>query len=308
MNRIIVYLLIAITTISCDTYDLVNGYVVNVYENYDFYRKDLHISNGVINYWDSDSTSNKPVLVLIHGFGNAARFQWQRQIKVLREEFRVVIPNLYYFGNSISDEKKYSIDFQVKAIKEFADSLKLGKYNLCGQSYGGLVSAELALVDDRVSNLILMSSPVKFYTLNDVKKVTEKYKVDSIQNLFLPDSYRELNKLMQIAFYKRKRIPSVFYKSFYENLYKGKMEDKAKLMKYMVDNAEYLQSREYKYNFQVMIIWGEHDPLIPARVGRELKEYFGGKTKMILIPEAAHVPCLERPKDVNKAILSFLVK
>lgn len=41
-----------------------------------------------------------PVLVLLHGFGPPATWQWRRQVGPLSRRFRLVVPDLLFFGGS----------------------------------------------------------------------------------------------------------------------------------------------------------------------------------------------------------------
>jgi len=54
-----------------------------------------------------------------------------------------------------------------------------------------------------------------------------------------------------------------------------------------------------------LILWGEHDRLFPPQVGRDLLTIIP-HSKLIVIPDAGHIPQWEQPQAVNRHIREFL--
>ena len=54
-----------------------------------------------------------------------------------------------------------------------------------------------------------------------------------------------------------------------------------------------------------LVVWGEHDPVLPLAVGRRLVASIGHAARLEVIPETRHVPNLERPELVNALMLPF---
>src|SRR5207302_6386686 len=55
----------------------------------------------------------------------------------------------------------------------------------------------------------------------------------------------------------------------------------------------------------VLLLWGEHDPLVPVAYARYMAEEMP-HAKLRVIPRAGHVPMWENPRAFNAALLSFL--
>jgi len=55
----------------------------------------------------------------------------------------------------------------------------------------------------------------------------------------------------------------------------------------------------------VLLLWGEHDPLVPLTYARQMLEEIP-HAKLRVIPRAGHVPMWENPRAFNEALLSFL--
>lgn len=54
-----------------------------------------------------------------------------------------------------------------------------------------------------------------------------------------------------------------------------------------------------------LLLWGERDPLLPPAHAEEFLAALPA-ARLELIPGAAHVPMLERPDEVSRAVLAFL--
>ena len=54
-----------------------------------------------------------------------------------------------------------------------------------------------------------------------------------------------------------------------------------------------------------LILWGAQDRLFPPQVGRDLQATIPG-SRLIVIPDAGHIPQWERPQVVNRHLVDFL--
>jgi pimeloyl-ACP methyl ester carboxylesterase len=106
----------------------------------------------------------------------------------------VIIPNLLYFGKTKQYEK-YQLQDPVNLIKIIVESLNLQKFDLIGISYGGLVAIEFCDQNIEVVNkLILVDSPIKYFNDNDLKKISQIYNLENIEELFAPRDFIGLKK------------------------------------------------------------------------------------------------------------------
>jgi len=54
-----------------------------------------------------------------------------------------------------------------------------------------------------------------------------------------------------------------------------------------------------------LILWGEEDRWLPVSQAQRLHEQISG-SRLVIVPEAGHLPLEERPEESNRAILDFL--
>jgi len=292
---------------SCSTYKIAESYTSNKLHQNKLFLKELKTGNYNITYWDSGS--DKPVIILLHGFGASTQFQWYKQVDVLTDSYRVILPNLIYFGGSTVNTPISSVSEQVNAMQTLIDQLGIKTFSLAGVSYGGVIAAELALLNqDRVSKMILCDAPIKFMNEKDIQLVFEKFKVKSFNQLLVPDNYRSLKKLLGIAYLHPPRVPAFMLKSVYKNMYTKQSFGQNSLLNSINTEKDFYTNRVYHYQFPVLLIWGEKDMLIPVKVGQELQEHIGGNARLEIIPQTAHMPNLEAPKAFNKTMIAFLKK
>ena len=261
--------------------------------------------NYTIKYWDSGG--DKPVLLLLQAFTAESKFTWRKQVKALGKKYRLILPNILYFGGSTAHKPDYSVKEQVNAIEELLDDLHINSFFLCGASYGGIIALELALANmERVKKLIIIGAPLKFLTDADRNPVYEKYGVSGRVPLLVPDNHRRAKKLLGIAYINPPPVPAFIFKSIYENLYAPQAEDRRKLLTRLENEQHIYDSKNYHFPFQTLLIWGEKDELVPVHVGKKLKDHIGANARLEIISETAHLPNLENPKVFNEILLEFL--
>ena len=91
-----------------------------------------------IAYYD---TGSGPVVVLVHGFGSEARFDWGNVLLPLAEHHRVLALDQIGFGSSDKPFMDYSIQTYVDFLGEFLRILNIHQFTLAGESLGGWISA-----------------------------------------------------------------------------------------------------------------------------------------------------------------------
>ena len=81
-----------------DLFKISKKYIESQFQKHGFSNKTIDIDDYQIQYWDNNK--NGKTILLLHGFGAQAEFQWYKQIESLSKEFRVIVPNLLHFGDS----------------------------------------------------------------------------------------------------------------------------------------------------------------------------------------------------------------
>jgi pimeloyl-ACP methyl ester carboxylesterase len=263
-------------------------------------------SSEQIEYWDSGDT-NKPTLLLVHGFGASTKYQWYKQVKLLTEKYRVIAPNLNYFGRTIPAGPDYSVAGQVNTLESLLTHLEVDTCSLIGVSYGGLVSAELAHQTERViPKMILFDTPTKFGDSSDLTDVMNYFEAPSIEELFAPSEPEGLNKLFFMATGKSRSMPAKFLVEFHEKSYSYNLEDKRKLITGLLADMDMFRKREYHFDMPILLIWGAEDKVVPLETGKQLSAYFGENGNLKVVDGAAHMPNMTHKREFNMYVELFL--
>lgn len=263
-------------------------------------------SGAHVEYWDS-ADSTRPALLLVHGFGASTKYQWYKQVKLLSKKYRVIAPNLNYFGRTVPDSADFTVGGQVKTLEALLDHLSLDTVTIMGVSYGGLVSMEMIRKTNRsVPAMVLFDTPVKFADSADVVAVKNYFNTPSIEELFVPSEPSGLNKLLFLATGQNRKVPERFLTDFHTNSYAYNLEDKRRLISGLLSQMEEFREREYSADMPVLLIWGAEDKVVPLRTGEQLAEYLGPNAKLKTIEGAAHMPNMTHRREFNMLVEVFL--
>ncbi|KAF7830406.1 Monoacylglycerol lipase ABHD6 [Senna tora] len=260
-----------------------------------------------VHFWGpKNHRSEKPSLLLIHGFGPMAIWQWRQQVQFLAPHFNIYVPDLVFFGASTTTSGDRSEVFQAASVAKVMDKLEVKRFHVMGTSYGGFVAYHIArMVGERVEKVVIASSGVNMRRSDNVA-LLGRANLDKIEELMLPATPQQLRKLMGLSVSKRLHIlPDFFLNDFVNNLYSENRKEKMELLKGLTlgrDDTPNLAPLQQ----EVLIIWGEHDQIFPVQMATELKKVISKKTKLELIKNASHVPQIEKPREFNKIVLDFL--
>jgi pimeloyl-ACP methyl ester carboxylesterase len=282
----------------------VEVYVNKFYKDNGMHRRIVEFGDNVIEYWDTET--ELPPFLLVHGFGAEAKYQWYLQIALLSKRFRVIMPNLLYFGNTKNRSGKFTVQDQVEMLVDFLNHLNISDIKLLGASYGGLIGIELASQKDIVNELFLMGAPVKYMYKDDIDRVSKIFEIEELHELFIPSNPTQLKKLIHASNGKPSWIPSFFLKPFQEQFYEGSRKEKEQLLKHLIAVRDELKEKEYQISLPIHLIWGTNDPIVPLDRAEKLKEHIGDTCTIDAIKNGGHMANLVKPKSFNRILKRYL--
>lgn len=258
-------------------------------------------------YEDINSSSNKGIIILLHGFASSASF-FKAQIKLLRNFYRIIAFDA--LGHGKSDHPKelnISKNIRYEIIRDLEDLLKfLGikeKYGIIGHS----------LVGGMIAQMICMKHPedIKFLILLNSGYII----IDNvIRNMFynLLPYFIRMNFLDVVANAVEdvldKTIPYIITalsNSVYnldltkEELYM-KIEDQ--IFRMITEIKEYDPSG---IKCPTLIIGGRLDNFAPEQMSEELQKKIPN-SKLEIIDMAGHFAPAQRKEVVNELICNFI--
>lgn len=260
-----------------------------------------------LHYTVIDTT--KQNVLMLHGMGLNARTNWYNQIEPFAKEFNVIMPDLIYFGESSSNSKDYSIEFQVNQLNEAFEKLNISKpLTIVGFSYGGLTGALYnEFFPDKVNKLIIIDSPVKYFSSRMADSLAKAVGVVNLGNVVVPANAKEFDGMQEAAIAKPINISKRLKEKVIKYVFLPHKAIREEQISYLLKNETIYQS--YNYNLSTtstLLIWGEKDGIIPLKVGQALRSNFPETTKLVTYPNAKHDAHFSETEKVNKEIIEFI--
>jgi pimeloyl-ACP methyl ester carboxylesterase len=267
-----------------------------------FERRVEQVGDATLEYWVG---GEGPDLLLLHGFGASAIWQWADQIEPFAHDHRVIVPNLLWFGASESTSDDYGLDHQVRVVAALLDRLGSERAHVLGLSYGGLVAYELAARHpERIDRLVLSDSPGKAYRLDDYEAACERFGVERLSTLLVPSDRAGVRQLMEIGYADPPWVPGFALDQVLDGLYQEHRAEKAALLDTIV--ADWPALDETDPTAPTLLIWGRDDTVFPLAIGERLQQRLGDRAALEIIDDARHAPNLEHPDQFNALVLGFL--
>lgn len=249
-----------------------------------------------------------PPIILIHGYA-ASVYAWNVVAPMIAEAgFRVIAVDLIGFGYS---EKppwfEYTINAQARMIARFMDRMGIGKATIIGSSYGGAVAATLALdYSARLEALILVDA-----VINDDLKNHPVFRLGAYRGIgevmapFLIDSRRFMRIRMNntLAATNRHMVTDERIENIVRPLSNAEGHRSA-LATSRNWEATRIEQDAHLINHQTLLIWGEHDKVIPVRNGHKLYDSIL-HSRLVILKDCGHVPQEEKSEAFAELVINF---
>lgn len=271
--------------------------------------KQMKIGEHVVNY----AVGGKgPALLLIHG-GNLGWGQWYANIDGLAEHFTVYALDLPGGGRSTKVDFS-KMDFEkdlVDVVDTFINNLPIETTDVIGSSNGGWITLKLALQNHPKIRKIIVANSVGFSDYATIPdRIMGIYPLARFLSRTVLKPLRtnpNIEKILRNVFHDQKLpLPREFIDYYYETM--ASSHNVLFISRMVGRERKHLSLRNSLRSIKkpTLIIWGEKDALMP--LGRN-QHIFGEIPGAItqLIPEAGHIPSLEKPEEFNSAVINFLL-
>jgi pimeloyl-ACP methyl ester carboxylesterase len=244
-----------------------------------------------------------PTIVLLHGLGSEAIFDWGHVILPLSQRHRVVALDQIGFGASDKPLVDYSIQTFVDFLAEFLRTLGLQQFTLVGESFGGWVAALYSIQALAPENTGAYASPKpERLILSDAAGLAAP---PSGNSLPIPGSLRETGSIA-IMFHDKLRVTEDFVRQkFAMQLKANDGPTQRSLWSNPQLGTEIVGSKLTSITIPTLVVWGADDEIIPVDQGRQYAAKIPNG-KLVIIPDCGHVPPLEQPEAFLSAVIPFL--
>nr|XP_043626923.1 epoxide hydrolase 4-like [Erigeron canadensis] len=280
-------------------------------------RQTIEIEHGTLmNIWVPKETvmkkdgkavyvpPKKPVVLLLHSFAMDGIFTWFLQVLALTRDYSVYVPDLLFFGGSITDRNERSASFQAEFVANGLGKLGVEKVTLVGVSYGGMVGFKMAKSYPKLVQSMVVSGTVIEMTESISLDAYKQLGGSSWSELLNPDTIEGLKKMFSIGFRNLPWLPDFVYQNILETMF-GNRKERNELLEALVvldKNA----TVDINYSQMIYMLWGDDDQIFDSDSARTMKKRLGEKTRLDWIKDAGHLVPLDQPFAYNKRLKLIL--
>ena len=273
--------------------------------------------NSIYYVHAGDQNSNKPPILLVHGFG-ASTDHWRKNIVQLKSQFQVWAIDLLGFGRSAKPNQEYSGKLWQEQLYDFITEIIGQPTVLAGNSLGGYAALCVAAVYPQVTQgLILLNSAGPF---SESTPSTRKPKPNFLGKLlrsvllqpwasWLLFQYARRRSVIRKTLNKVYADQSAVTDQLIEDIYRPSCDVGAAQVfnaVFKTPQGEKVDILLTKMTCPLLILWGEKDPWIDTRNrGVKFRQYYPQLTEYYL--DAGHCPHDEIPEQVNSLITDWIL-
>lgn len=255
-----------------------------------------------MNYVDIGSGDGPPI-VFVHGLSGSWQ-NWLENLPYFAQKRRCVAMDLPGFGHSEMPREKISISSYARQVEDLCAQLDLGPCVVVGNSMGGFVTAEIEIRHpDRVERACLVAAAgISITSLRRRPWMTAARIAGALgaataaQSRLMVARPRLRWLFTNFVFRHPSRIaPDLMFEQVRGAGKPG-----------LVDALDALTSYDFRDRLPeikapTLIIWGEHDMLVPVEDAHEFERLIP-QSRTVILDDTGHVPMLERPRKFNELL------
>lgn len=236
--------------------------------------KEVCIDRGVVRYLVAGE--GRP-LILIHGLSGSVRW-WLHNVPILARHFRVYALDLLEYHPEVA-RLRFILAEAARRIALWMRRLGLESASVVGHSMGGAIAAELAADEPELVDKLVMV---------DAAAVLPRSRLPVSLPVLIRKAPHFSPTLMPVLIQDAWRTgPRILW---------GATRD-------LVTSD--IRPKLSQIRAETLIIWGEHDGILPLPLAEELRRLVP-HCQLKVLPHAGHNPMWEAPEEFNAVVLEFL--
>lgn len=277
----------------------------------------IFVKEYAIGVEGEDVSAREPILI-VHGGPVLDHSYFIPHLDELAKEYQLI-----FYDQRVCGQSSLAIDSATMNLNGFADDIEvirkqmgLGKINLLGHSWGGLVAMKYAIkYDDQLNHLILS---------NSMAPSVADWQADNaaVSQMTNARDQQRLNAIVSSGLLRQEK-PAKYIKEMMMLSYRGQMYDTANLSKLDIFIPENFIQRSQlfgllspdlaSYNLYndlktvktpTLIIYGEKEPAVNGHAGRFAEAF--PKASLEVISKSGHFPFVESPETFAQAVSTFI--
>ncbi len=253
-------------------------------------------------------------LLLLHGLGdNLADWQWV--LPHLADRYRVCALDLPGFSGLCGQLPSYALDFFTQYVLAFLTELEVDQAGLIGNSLGGLIALQLALVaPSRVGALVLADSAGLGRAIHPTLRALTTPGYGDLATAWAstaPGAAQRATFRRSLLFAQPARAPKDWFVEQYRLAQRPYvMSNALRTLRAHVSargQRSVLLHQLPKVAPPTLIVWGEQDSVVPPSQAQQALQLLP-KGDLVLVPACGHLPHVEQPERFVAAVRQFVRK
>lgn len=255
-------------------------------------------ANGIEINYEVHGRVGAPWLVLSHSLACSVRM-WDPQIAALKPDYRILAFDTRGHGASEAPKGAYTLELLADDLFFLLKELKIGKAHYCGLSMGGMIGQTFALKYPGVFQSLTLADTTSRYPAEAAALWAERIRTAESKGME-PLAQPTLERWFTAPF--REKNPSVV--GAVRELIVATPVAGYIGCSHAIPKIN-LTARLKEIKCPILVIVGDQDPGTPPAMAQEIHDNAPG-SKLVVLPQAAHLANLEQPEGFTRALRGFL--
>jgi 3-oxoadipate enol-lactonase len=255
-------------------------------------------TNGIETYYELHGREGAPWLVLSHSLACSV-CMWDPQIEALKGNYRILAYDTRGHGASDAPKGEYTLEMLADDLKALLEALGARDPHYCGLSMGGMIGQTFALKYPGVLRTLVLADTTSRLPAEVLPTWTQRIQVaqeKGMQPLVQPT----LERWFTEGFRKSNPEPVAAI---------GKLIAATPVPGYVgcchaIPKVN-TTARLKEIKAPILVVCGDKDPGTPPAMSQEIHDNAPG-SKLVWIPDAAHLSNLEKPAAFTQALQGFV--
>jgi len=249
-----------------------------------------------VHHYVVEGHADKPALLFSNSLGSDLRV-WDPMVPQLVSDFRLIRYDTRGHGLSEAPPPPYSAGELAKDVVGLLDALEIKEAVVCGLSVGGVIAQQLAIqYPNRVRALVLCDTGVRIGTVASWEERIATVRAEGLGALAAPSMERWFSED-----FRRRHAAEV---RGYANMVVRTAADGYVGTCCALRDTD-LTHAAASIDKPTLVLCGDQDIATPPEMARRLASIVPN-ARLSLIPQAAHISCVEQPAGMATRIMQFL--